>query len=151
MGPANRPAFCRQVPLFYAKCPSKTFSRLAGLRAGISLAVPSDSSSDYCIGTTSRCNHSNSLSLLLAIGPTHRQIKPDMESTVLRFRANVTAFCDCSLRRWQAYRCVFVNMRDLFSRHTFCTINSGCLTLTRNRICHFNGHWPFCEIRRESR
>ena len=32
MGPANRPAFCRQVPLFfYAKCPSKTFSRLAGL------------------------------------------------------------------------------------------------------------------------
>ena len=31
MGPANRPAFCRQVPLFYAKYPSKTFSRLAGL------------------------------------------------------------------------------------------------------------------------
>ena len=31
VGPANRPAFCRQVPLFYAKCPSKTFSRLAGL------------------------------------------------------------------------------------------------------------------------
>ena len=23
MGPANRPAFCRQVPLFYAKCPFK--------------------------------------------------------------------------------------------------------------------------------
>ena len=23
VGPANRPAFCRQVPLFYAKCPSK--------------------------------------------------------------------------------------------------------------------------------
>ena len=23
MGPANRPAFCRQVPLLYAKCPSK--------------------------------------------------------------------------------------------------------------------------------
>ena len=23
MGPANRPAFCRQVPHFYAKCPSK--------------------------------------------------------------------------------------------------------------------------------
>ena len=23
MGPANRPAFCQQVPLFYAKCPSK--------------------------------------------------------------------------------------------------------------------------------
>ena len=22
VGPANRPAFCRQVPLFYAKCPS---------------------------------------------------------------------------------------------------------------------------------
>ena len=22
MGPANRPAFCRQVPLFYVKCPS---------------------------------------------------------------------------------------------------------------------------------
>ena len=33
VGPANRPAFCRQVPLFYAKCPSKTFSRLAGLPA----------------------------------------------------------------------------------------------------------------------
>ena len=31
VGHANRPAFCRQVPLFYAKCPSKTFSRLAGL------------------------------------------------------------------------------------------------------------------------
>ena len=31
VGPANRPAFCRQVPLFYAKRPSKTFSRLAGL------------------------------------------------------------------------------------------------------------------------
>ena len=25
VGPANRPAFCRQVPLFYAKCPSKNF------------------------------------------------------------------------------------------------------------------------------
>ena len=23
VSPANRPAFCRQVPLFYAKCPSK--------------------------------------------------------------------------------------------------------------------------------
>ena len=23
VGPANRPAFCRQVPRFYAKCPSK--------------------------------------------------------------------------------------------------------------------------------
>ena len=32
VGLANRPAFCRQVPLFYAKCPSKTFSRLAGLQ-----------------------------------------------------------------------------------------------------------------------
>ena len=31
VGPSNRPAFCRQVPLFYAKCPSKTLSRLAGL------------------------------------------------------------------------------------------------------------------------
>ena len=31
VGAANRPAFRRQVPLFYAKCPSKTFSRLAGL------------------------------------------------------------------------------------------------------------------------
>ena len=29
---ANSPAFCRQVPLCYAKCPSKTFSRLAGLQ-----------------------------------------------------------------------------------------------------------------------
>ena len=25
VGPANRPAFCRQVPLFYEKCPSKNF------------------------------------------------------------------------------------------------------------------------------
>ena len=30
VGPSNRPAFCRQVPLFYAKCPSKTLSRLSG-------------------------------------------------------------------------------------------------------------------------
>ena len=34
VGPANRPAFFRQVPLFYAKCPSKTFSRLAVLQKG---------------------------------------------------------------------------------------------------------------------
>ena len=33
VGPANRPAFCRQVPIFYAKCPSKNVSRLAGLVA----------------------------------------------------------------------------------------------------------------------
>ena len=33
VGPANRPAFCRQVPLFFTRnVPLKTFSRLAGLR-----------------------------------------------------------------------------------------------------------------------
>ena len=31
VGPANRPAFCRQVPLFTRNVPLKTFSRLAGL------------------------------------------------------------------------------------------------------------------------
>ena len=32
VGPANRPAFCRQVPLFFTRnVPLKTFSRLAGL------------------------------------------------------------------------------------------------------------------------
>ena len=30
-GPSNRPAFCRQVPLFTPNVPLKTFSRLAGL------------------------------------------------------------------------------------------------------------------------
>ena len=29
------PLFARQVPLFYAKCPSKTFSRLAGLNMAL--------------------------------------------------------------------------------------------------------------------
>ena len=31
MGPVNRPAFCRQVPLFYAKCPSKNIN---GIQVG---------------------------------------------------------------------------------------------------------------------
>ena len=36
VGPANRPAFCRQVPLFYAKCPSKNI-----LQVGRSAQPPS--------------------------------------------------------------------------------------------------------------
>ena len=40
VGPANRPAFCRQVPLFYAKYPSKTFSRLAVLHTLIAPLLP---------------------------------------------------------------------------------------------------------------
>ena len=33
VGPANRPAFCWQVPLFYAKCPSKNIIQVG--RSGV--------------------------------------------------------------------------------------------------------------------
>ena len=39
MGPANRPAFCRQVPLFYAKCPSKNILQV-GRSACVVLRAP---------------------------------------------------------------------------------------------------------------
>ena len=35
VGPANRPAFCRQVPLFYTKCPSKNILQVG--RSDISI------------------------------------------------------------------------------------------------------------------
>ena len=34
VGPANRPAFCRQVPLFYAKCPSKNILQVGRSETG---------------------------------------------------------------------------------------------------------------------
>ena len=37
VGPANRPAFCRQVPLFYAKCPSENILQVG--RSGSHLEV----------------------------------------------------------------------------------------------------------------
>ena len=39
MGPANRPAFCRQVPLSYAKCPSKNILQVGRSAAEKSISI----------------------------------------------------------------------------------------------------------------